>query len=111
MGPPIVPSPMNPTRSLIDASPFVHDPRTHGTAIRSMVRVDARAPSRHNRAMDETQALLGRLLRGAPSVIDVGDDIAAWWRAFRASETLSLSPFDRAVLAGFRANRVAGAFA
>ena len=61
--------------------------------------------------MDDTQALLGRLLRGAPELIDVGEDIAAWWRAFRAAEPAPLSPFDRGVLAGFSANRMAGAFA
>src|SRR5438477_3123282 len=61
--------------------------------------------------MDDTQALLRRLLHGAPGVIDVGEDIAAWWRAFRAAETAPVSPFDRAVLAGFRGNRLAGAFA
>jgi acyl-CoA dehydrogenase len=64
--------------------------------------------------MDSTQALLTRLLRPAPDVIDVGDDIAGWWRRFRAGEPSAMSRldwFDRAVVAGFRANRVAGAFA
>ncbi len=61
--------------------------------------------------MDDTQTLLARLLRADPAVIDVGEDLAAWWRRFRAAERDALSPFDRAVLAGFRANRVAGAFA
>jgi hypothetical protein len=37
--------------------------------------------------------------------------VAAWWRAFRAAEPAPQSPFDRGVLAGFRANRLAGAFA
>ncbi|HEV8143181.1 MAG TPA: acyl-CoA dehydrogenase family protein [Methylomirabilota bacterium] len=55
--------------------------------------------------------LLTRLLRGRPVVIDVGDDIAAWWRRFCAAEPDRMTPFDRAVTAGFRANRVAGAFA
>jgi hypothetical protein len=55
--------------------------------------------------------LLARLLRGAPAVLDVGADIADWWRRFRAMEAGALSPFDRAVLAGFHANRMAGAFA
>ena len=55
--------------------------------------------------------LLARLLRGRPEVIDVGDDIAGWWRRFCAAEPSTAAPFDRAVLAGFRANRVAGAFA
>jgi hypothetical protein len=55
--------------------------------------------------------LLTSLLRGRPVVIDVGDDIAAWWRRFCAAECEPMSPFDRAVTAGFRANRVAGAFA
>jgi acyl-CoA dehydrogenase len=55
--------------------------------------------------------LLTSLLRGRPVVIDVGEDIAAWWRRFCAAESGPMSPFDRAVTAGFRANRVAGAFA
>src|SRR5262249_22699802 len=55
--------------------------------------------------------LLARLLRGRPEVIDVGDDIAAWWRRFCESEPAAMTLFDRAVLAGFRGNRVAGAFA
>jgi hypothetical protein len=55
--------------------------------------------------------LLTRLLRGRPDVIDVDDDIAAWWHRFRAAEPAAMSALDRAVLAGFRANRVAGAFA
>src|SRR5205085_6642544 len=54
--------------------------------------------------------LLTRLLRGRPDVIDFGDDIVAWWRRFCVDEPAS-APFDRAVLAGFRANRMAGAFA
>lgn len=65
----------------------------------------------HNRAMDDTQALLSRLLRARTDTIDVGDDIAVWWRRFQAAEPARMTPFDRAVLAGFRANRVAGAFA
>jgi alkylation response protein AidB-like acyl-CoA dehydrogenase len=55
--------------------------------------------------------LLARLLRGAPATIDVGEDVGAWWRRFRAAEPGPMAPFDRAVIAGFRANRVAGAFA
>jgi alkylation response protein AidB-like acyl-CoA dehydrogenase len=61
--------------------------------------------------MDDTHALLARLLRATPAVIDVGDDIAAWWRCFLAAEPQRMSPFDRAVVAGSRANRVAGALA
>jgi acyl-CoA dehydrogenase len=61
--------------------------------------------------MDDVQTLLARLLRAEPAVIDVGEDLATWWRRFRAVERDARSPFDRAVLAGFRANRVAGAFA
>jgi hypothetical protein len=61
--------------------------------------------------MDDTHALLARLLRGEPAVIDVGNDIAGWWQRFRAAERDRWAPFDRAVLAGFRADRVAGAFA
>jgi alkylation response protein AidB-like acyl-CoA dehydrogenase len=61
--------------------------------------------------MDDTHALLARLLRATPAIIDVGDDIAAWWRRFLAAEPQRMSPFDRAVVAGSRANRVAGAFA
>lgn len=61
--------------------------------------------------MDDTHALLARLLRATPAVIDVDDDIAAWWRRFLAAEPDRMSPFDRAVVAGSRANRVAGAFA
>ena len=55
--------------------------------------------------------LLARLLRAHPVVVDVGDDIATWWRRFCADEPDTRSPFERAALAGFRANRVAGAFA
>jgi hypothetical protein len=55
--------------------------------------------------------LLARLLRGRPAVIAVEDDIAAWWRRFCADEPDRWPPFDRGVLAGFRADRVAGAFA
>ena len=55
--------------------------------------------------------LLARLLRARPVVIDVGDDIATWWRRFCADEPDTRSPLDRAALAGFSANRVAGAFA
>ena len=55
--------------------------------------------------------LLGRLLRGRPVAIAMSDDIAAWWRGFLAAEAEAMSPFDRAVMAGFRADRVAGAFA
>jgi hypothetical protein len=65
----------------------------------------------HNRAVDDTQALLSRLLRARPDTLDVGDDIAAWWQRFLAAEPARMTPFDRAVLAGSRANRVAGAFA
>jgi hypothetical protein len=61
--------------------------------------------------MDDTQALLSRLLRVRPEIIEVGDDIAGWWRRFLAAEPGRMTPFDRAVLAGYRANRVAGAFA
>jgi hypothetical protein len=61
--------------------------------------------------MDDTHALLARLLRATPAVIDVGDDIAAWWRRFLVAEPDRMSPFDRAVVAGSRANRAAGAFA
>jgi hypothetical protein len=67
--------------------------------------------------MDDTQALLGRLLRERPVVLDGADDIARWWRAFVAAEPASASEsaparaFDRAVVAGFRADRLAGAFA
>lgn len=62
-------------------------------------------------AMDATHDLLARVLRGTPAVIEVGEDLAAWWRRFRAAEPDRRSPFDRAVIAGFRADRVAGAFA
>jgi acyl-CoA dehydrogenase len=62
-------------------------------------------------SMDGSDDLLRRLLRGSPVVIDVGDDVAAWWRAFQVAESDRMSPFDRAVMAGFRATRVAGAFA
>ena len=65
----------------------------------------------HNHAVDDTQGLLLRLLRARLEVIDVGDDIDAWWRRFLAAEPARMTPFDRAVLAGFHANRVAGAFA
>ena len=78
---------------------------------RSAPALTRRATTATIGAMDDVHALLARLLRSAPAVIGVGDDIAAWWRAFRADERVAFSPFDRAVLAGFRANRVAGAFA
>jgi hypothetical protein len=55
--------------------------------------------------------LLARLLRSEPAIIDVGEDIAAWWHRFRAAEPERMAPFDRAVIAGFRSNCVAGAFA
>jgi hypothetical protein len=55
--------------------------------------------------------LLSRLLRREPAVIAGGDDVASWWRAFLAAEPGPLTPMDRAVLAGFRADRLAGAFA
>lgn len=61
--------------------------------------------------MDSAHTLLTRLLRGITAPTHVGDDVAGWWRRFRAAESGSMSPFDRAVLAGFRADRVAGAFA
>ncbi len=61
-------------------------------------------------AMDGAHDLLARLLRARPQVIDVGDDVAGWWRRFLAAEPDRMSPFDRAVVAGFRADRVAGAF-
>ncbi|HYE93895.1 MAG TPA: acyl-CoA dehydrogenase family protein [Terriglobales bacterium] len=61
--------------------------------------------------MDDALALLRRLLRRPPAPLPIGDDVAAWWRRFRDAEPGPLSPFDRAVLAGFRADRVAGAFA
>src|SRR5712691_10339173 len=104
MGPPMVPSPMNPTRSVIHALPSVRARPAHGTAAARALTTPSAASTIS--AMD----LLARLLRGRPDVIDVGDDIVAWWRRFCAEETAS-APFDRAVLAGFRANRVAGAFA
>jgi hypothetical protein len=55
--------------------------------------------------------LLFRLLRARPEVLAVGDEIGAWWRRFREAEPGAMAPFDRAVLAGFRADRLAGAFA
>lgn len=60
--------------------------------------------------MDDALALLSRLLRRPPATLPIGDDVAAWWRRFRDAEPDALSPFDRAVLAGFRSDRVAGAF-
>jgi hypothetical protein len=58
-----------------------------------------------------TRSLLGRLLRERPEPLRAGDDVAAWWRAFCATEPRAATPIDRAVVAGFRADRVAGAFA
>jgi hypothetical protein len=58
-----------------------------------------------------TQALLTRLLREPVAPLGGGDGVAAWWARFRAEEPWPASPIDRAVLAGFRADRVAGAFA
>jgi hypothetical protein len=58
-----------------------------------------------------TKSLLGRLLREPPRPLRGGDDVAAWWRAFCATEPRASTPIDRAVIAGFRADRLAGAFA
>jgi alkylation response protein AidB-like acyl-CoA dehydrogenase len=58
-----------------------------------------------------TKSLLSRLLRDAPEPVRAGDDVGAWWRAFCASEPRASTPIDRAVIAGFRADRLAGAFA
>jgi acyl-CoA dehydrogenase len=58
-----------------------------------------------------TQALLTRLLREPVAPLVGGDDVAAWWARFCAEEPRPAPPIDRAVLAGFRADRVAGAFA
>ena len=55
--------------------------------------------------------LLSRLLRQRPLMIGGGDDVAGWWRRFVAAAPATTTPFDRAVLAGFHADRVAGAFA
>ena len=59
----------------------------------------------------ELATLLARLLREPPVVVDVGDDIGTWWRRVRATEPEGMAPFDGAVLSGFQANRLAGAFA
>ncbi len=58
-----------------------------------------------------TQRLLARVLRERPDPIGGGDDVASWWRRFCAAEARPATPVDCAVLAGFRADRVAGAFA
>ena len=58
-----------------------------------------------------TKHLLGRLLRDVPRPLRAGDDVAAWWRGFCAAEPRASTPIDRAIIAGFRADRLAGAFA
>jgi hypothetical protein len=66
----------------------------------------------HNRRMsDEAQSLLERLLRDDVRTIPCGDDIAAWWSRLLHEERGAAQPIDRAILAGFRADRCAGAFA
>jgi alkylation response protein AidB-like acyl-CoA dehydrogenase len=52
--------------------------------------------------------LLSHLLREPPAPVQA-DDVAAWWRACGAL-TRPSPPIDRAVAAGFAADRVAGAF-
>jgi hypothetical protein len=74
-------------------------------------RLTARAVAPTIALMNATHDLLGRLLCSHPVVLAGGDDVGAWWRAFRAAEPAPMSPFDRAVVAGFRADRLAGAFA
>jgi alkylation response protein AidB-like acyl-CoA dehydrogenase len=66
----------------------------------------------HNRRMsDEAQALLERLLRDDVRTIPWGDDIAAWWSRLLGDERAAGRPIDRAIVAGFRGDRCAGAFA
>jgi len=74
-------------------------------------RLTARSAAPTISLMNATQSLLARLLRERPAVLPVGDDVGVWWRAFCAAEPAPMSPFDRAVVAGFRADRLAGAFA
>jgi hypothetical protein len=54
-------------------------------------------------------ALLGRLLREPPSPV-AADDVAGWWRTCWERDD-GAAPIDRAIAAGFRADRMAGAFA
>lgn len=56
------------------------------------------------------QRLLNRLLRDAPAPIAAGD-VGTWWRAFRDGDPELSAPIDRAVLAGYRADRLGYAFA
>ena len=66
----------------------------------------------HNRRMsDEAQPLLERLLRDDVRTIPRGDDIAAWWSTLLREESDAGRPIDRAIVAGFRGDRCAGAFA
>ena len=66
----------------------------------------------HNRRMsDEAQALLRRLLRDDVRTIPCGDDIAMWWSRVLQEEHAPARAIDRAIVAGFRADRCAGAFA
>jgi alkylation response protein AidB-like acyl-CoA dehydrogenase len=58
-----------------------------------------------------TKSLLSRLLREVPEPLRACDDVAAWWRGLCATEPRATTPIDRAVIAGFRADRLAGAFA
>lgn len=56
------------------------------------------------------QRLLSGLLRDAPAPIAAGD-VGTWWRTFRGCRRELNVPIDRAVLAGFLAERLAFAFA
>lgn len=65
----------------------------------------------HNRRMgDEAQVLLTRLLRDDVAMIPIADDLAAWWSRVLADERPAAPTIDRAILAGFRGDRCAGAF-
>lgn len=55
-------------------------------------------------------ALLGRLLRAQPEPIRAGD-VGQWWRGFCERRPILPDPIDRAIMAGFLADRVGFAFA
>jgi acyl-CoA dehydrogenase len=66
----------------------------------------------HNRRMsDETLALLEHLLRDDVRTVPSDDGIGAWWSRVHRDTAESAPPIDHAIVAGFRADRCAGAFA
>jgi len=54
--------------------------------------------------------VLGHLLRASPAAVDC-PDVASWWPAYRDLAQTWNNPMDRAMVAGFAADRLAWAFA